>query len=209
MKNLTNLKKIIALFDNYVELWHKNNEISFSHNNIFVNQALEILCSNYKLWHLEDLARDINADDKIIADVKRKIDRENQNRNDNIEKLDILIYNHLNENNIIATTDDFNSETPGSIIDRITILSLKIYHMDEQTKREDASKEHIEKCIEKLEILKQQRSDLVIAFEKLIKDILSGKKKHKIYFQFKMYNDPTLNPVLYRKSRKSNESSGN
>ena len=81
--------------------------------------------------------------------------------------------------------------------------------MDEQTKREDASKEHIEKCIEKLEILKQQRSDLIIAFERLMQDVLSGKKKHKIYFQFKMYNDPTLNPVLYRENRKSNESSGN
>ena len=94
-----------------------------------------------------------------------------------------------------------NSETPGSIVDKITILSLKIYHMLEETNRKDVSEEHIKKCREKLEILKEQRFDLANALKKLIYDILNGNKKHKVYYQFKMYNDPDLNPVLYKNKR--------
>ncbi len=203
MKNFINIVNLLKLFDNYIDSWHINNNTNFSNNNIFINQSIEILCSNYKLWHLEDLARDIDADDKTIASVKRQIDKQNQIRNDNIEKLDILIYNYLKENNITPKTDDFNSETPGSIVDRITILSLKIYHMKEETLRKDASPEHIKNCKNKLEILINQRNDLAIALEKLLKDIINGNKKHKLYFQFKMYNDPELNPVLYKKTSKN------
>jgi hypothetical protein len=203
MKNLMNTNHLLQLFDEYIKLWHVKDKINYSNEDMFLKQALEILSSNYKLWHLEDLARDINADDKIIADVKRKIDKQNQIRNDNIEKLDIMIFNYLNDNNIAQNSDEFNSETPGSIVDRITILSLKIFHMDEETRRENATKEHIENCKEKLKILHNQRNDLSLALKNLLNDIINGNKKHKIYFQFKMYNDPDLNPVLYKKSVKN------
>jgi len=207
---LKNTTKLIEIVDDKISEWHRSDpEIiplemlpirrdfsEFKDN--FLKKSLEILEANYNLWHLEDLARDKNASDSVIANVKRKIDRENQLRNDRIEQLDILIDNFLKENQIVSKTDISNSETPGSIVDRLTILSLKIYHMKEQTVRDDVSAEHIFSCKRKMEILILQRSDLGKALNLLIDEILSGEKKHKIYYQFKMYNDPNLNPVLYK-----------
>ncbi len=198
MKILTDKKLLKDNFDKLINKWHNENTINFDSENNFLYHAFDILSSNYKLWHLEDLARDPDANDKIIADVKRKIDKENQSRNDKIEKLDLLINDYLINNNIIPKTDNFNSETPGSIIDRTTILSLKIYHMYEETVRTDATEEHIGNCKNKLSVLKTQRDDLLNALSILITELLNGKKTHKIYFQFKMYNDPSLNPVLYK-----------
>ncbi len=210
MNTLANIKKLKQLIDKHITLWHErdNGKISLTseqltENNLFFILAMNILESNYKLWHLEDTARDPVANDNVIADVKRKIDKENQLRNDKIEKLDIAIENYLRENNIITTSDEFNSETPGSIVDRSTILSLKIYHMKEQTERKDSSPEHIEQCKRKLTILHQQRDDLLLALKKLIKALLNGEKTHKIYYQFKMYNDPNLNPAIYSKISKT------
>ena len=204
------VEKLIEKFDDFIDIWHKIDGESpsidvlpirreFKINNDFQKASFEILESNYNLWHLEDLARDNDADDSIIANVKRKIDKENQLRNDRIEKLDILIDEYLKENKIFPETDVSNSETPGSIVDRLTILSLKIYHMNEQTQRKDVDKNHILSCENKLKILNLQRDDLAKALKILIKEISKGEKKHKIYYQFKMYNNPTLNPVLYKK----------
>ena len=210
MDILKNTTRLIEIIDNKIFEWHKSDpeiiplEIlpirrNFSEfEDIFLKKSLEILEANYNLWHLEDLARDKNASDSIIANVKRKIDKENQLRNDRIEQLDILIDNFLNENGIVSKTEISNSETPGSIVDRLTILSLKIYHMKEQTLRDDVPEEHILSCKRKKGILVIQRNDLSRALSQLIDDILKGKKKHKIYYQFKMYNDPDLNPVLYK-----------
>jgi len=207
MDTLTNIARLKELIDSHISNWHKKDEYKdytivadkLSENHKFMILALNILESNYKLWHLEDVARDPVAQDNIIADIKRKIDKENQLRNDKIEQLDTEIDKYLKLSDITPNTDEFNSETPGSIIDRITIYSLKIYHMLEQTERKDASKEHIETCKNKLEILKRQREDLLISLKRLITDLLNGEKIHKVYFQFKMYNDPKLNPAIYLK----------
>ncbi len=204
---LNNLSKT---FDDTIKKWHEidGNDIPIENLPIrrkiqdkdpFFKIILEILEANYNLWHLEDLARDPKANDTIIANVKRKIDKENQLRNDRIENFDILFDNYLKENNIISKTEISNSETPGSIIDRLSILSLKIYHMYEQTLRKDVDEHHINSCQEKLKILYLQRNDLAKALTILVKEILNGEKKHKIYYQFKMYNNPALNPVLYKK----------
>jgi hypothetical protein len=207
MKNLTDTEKIKNLIDTHIFNWHKKDECEdFSINagilkeKDFLILVTDILMSNYKLWHLEDIARDPVASDSVIADIKRKIDKENQLRNDKIETLDIHINDYLKNSGIKPLTDDFNSETPGSIIDKITILSLKIYHMQEQTERKDSTQEHINSCRDKLAVLNRQRDDLLVSLKKLITELLNGEKVHKIYFQFKMYNDPNLNPAIYSKS---------
>ncbi len=210
MEVLKKCDELIILFDNLIDKWHKidGEEIPFeklpirrekSNKDNFLNAIIDILEANYNLWHLEDLARDPDADDSIIANVKRKIDKENQLRNDRIEILDILIDKYLKEKKIIPKVNIANSETPGSIIDRLTILSLKIYHMKQQTLRKDVSDEHIKNCKDKLEIMYLQRDDLKTSLRILIDEILNGEKKHKIYYQFKMYNNPALNPILYKK----------
>ncbi len=210
MKNLLNVEKLLENFDRLITDWHQIDGEIISINKLpirrknnlsdkFFKSIVDILEANYNLWHLEDLARDPDADDSIIANVKRKIDKENQLRNDRIEHLDILIDQYIKENKILPKTDISNSETPGSIIDRLTILSLKIYHMREQTERRDVGDEHIKSCKKKLRILYLQRNDLSKSLKILVEEILKGEKKHKIYYQFKMYNNPSLNPVLYKK----------
>ncbi len=154
--------------------------------------------ANYQLWHQEDLARDPEASDSVIAEVKRKIDKLNQQRNDLIEQLDEHLIEHLRE--VEASEAPLNSETPGSIIDRLSINALKIYHMNEELERSDATQAHREKCYSKLLILREQRSDLAECLRTLEKDLLQGNKRLKVYRQMKMYNDPTLNPVLYSKA---------
>lgn len=158
---------------------------------------------NFMLWHEEDEARDRHASDAIIAQVKRNIDQYNQARNDLIEQLDQLIAQHLEAEHIVPALDaKSNSETPGSIIDRLSISALKIYHMQEQLERDDVDESHLQQCQKKVTVLQQQRHDLGICLQELMNDLLSGRKRLKLYFQFKMYNDPSLNPVLYEKSAK-------
>ncbi len=158
--------------------------------------------SNFKLWHQEDLARDQEATDQQIATVKRAIDQLNQQRNNQIEKLDEQILIYLQSHKIKQQADaPMNSETPGSITDRLSINALKIYHMHEESIRANAKEEHRQSCCLKLEILQEQRQDLGRCLEVLMDDLICGKKYLKVYRELKMYNDPTLNPVLYKKNR--------
>jgi len=155
---------------------------------------------NYLLWHEEDKARDPKADDSQIAKVKRNIDRLNQKRNDLIEAVDSRISELLVENKtLMKSTSPMNSETPGNIIDRCSIMSLKVYHMAEQTRRPDANEEHIDQAKQKVLRLTNQRNDLFACLFDLFDDIENGKRHFKVYHQFKMYNDPTLNPEIYKK----------
>ncbi len=155
---------------------------------------------NYLLWHEEDKARDPKADDKQIAQVKRNIDQLNQRRNDLIEAVDSRIYELLIENEIVMDPgSQMNSETPGNIIDRCSIMALKIYHMAEQTRRQDVDKQHIDSTKEKVLRLTEQRDDLSDCLFDLYEDISNGKRHFKVYHQYKMYNDPTLNPEIYKK----------
>ena len=187
-----------------VELWHE----SFENIETYPPKDFLKLVSmqhhvNFELWHQEDQARDPRASDKKIASVKRAIDILNQRRNDLIEQLDQYLVNFLrtklNKNNFES---EMNSETPGNIIDRLSINALKIFHMDEETKRKETNKKHRRKCEEKLSILKEQRKDLGHCLYKLLDDLSTGKKYLKVYHQMKMYNDESLNPVLYSKKNK-------
>ena len=157
---------------------------------------------NFELWHQEDMARDPDAPDSKIAAVKRAIDVLNQRRNDMIEQMDQYLLDALQSKNIKYTADaEMNSETPGSIIDRLSINALKIYHMDEEIQRLDVTDEHRKKCSGKLSVLQDQRNDLKKSLETLLADLSSGKKRLKVYQQMKMYNDENLNPVLYQKGK--------
>jgi hypothetical protein len=151
---------------------------------------------NNLLWDEEDLARRTDVADADIAANKRAIDRYNQNRNNAIEKIDECILTSLAG---IAHRDDarLNSETAGSMIDRMSILSLKVFHMGLQLQRTDVDAAHIESCAQKRTRLCEQRDDLAGCLDNLLAECQSGRGYYKIYRQFKMYNDPTLNPYLY------------
>lgn len=160
--------------------------------------ALELAWRNYCLWHEEDKARRTDVDDSMIALVKRNIDKFNQQRNDFIERLDEAILAWLEPKCNFSADLPINSETPGSIVDRICIMSLKVYHMHEDTQRDDIDEEHRSRSKHKLAVLTEQRADLEQALHRLLDDYLAGNRRMKVYRQFKMYNDPTLNPELYR-----------
>jgi hypothetical protein len=158
---------------------------------------------NYRLWHQEDVARSPDVADAELAQVKRNIDKLNQQRNDLIERLDDFLIRELAARGVAPRPGArLNSETPGSVIDRLSILALRIYHMEEQAMRADAGQQHRAKAKTRLEILHEQHTDLSTSLGELLDDIFSGGKRLKIYRQFKMYNDPTMNPYLYRAKNK-------
>ena len=147
-------------------------------------------------WHLEDIIRDPNIDPVEALRIKRRIDSSNQERTDMVEYIDSYF---LNEYKDVRTASDatINTESPAWAIDRLSILALKIYHMEQETKRSDVSADNLEACGRKLDVLRQQQTDLSAAIDTLLEDIAAGRKYMKVYKQMKMYNDPALNPVLY------------
>ena len=201
MLTTLNLASLEDAFDRYLAFWHTDPE-TYDSLDLAVNPiALELAWRNYLLWHEEDKARRTDVDDSAIATVKRAIDKLNQQRNDLIEKLDEAILAELARTIPEPTTEAINSETPGSIVDRISIMSLKVYHMDEDSRRGDIDAEHRQRSLHRLAVLKLQRADLFEALGRLLDDYRAGRKRMKLYKQFKMYNDPSLNPELYRTHR--------
>jgi len=150
--------------------------------------------ANFDLWHQEDMARDMSATAENIATVKHAIDHLNQSRNDLVEKIDEMLLNSLASQNCSAP---LNSEPPGLIIDRLSILALKIYHTREEAQRETATDAHRHRNEYRLSILEEQRFDLADCLDALWQQVLAGERRFKVYRQMKMYNDPQLNPVLY------------
>lgn len=185
-------------FDRHLSYWHTDPAAYDGLGDAINPIALELAFRNYLLWHEEDKARRTDVDDSAIAAVKRAIDKLNQQRNDLIEKLDEAILAALPPVVPGQTTERINSETPGSIVDRISIMSLKIYHMDEDSRRGDIDDDHRQRSLHRLAVLKLQRHDLYVALGQLMSDYVAGNKRMKLYKQFKMYNDPTLNPEVYR-----------
>ena len=149
-------------------------------------------------WHLEDLIRDPQIDPVAALELKRRIDRSNQERTDMVEYIDSYFLDKYKEVKPLSDAT-INTESPAWAIDRLSILALKIYHMQQEVERTDTTEEHRAQCQAKLNILLEQRKDLSTAIEQLLADIEAGRKYMKVYKQMKMYNDPALNPVLYAK----------
>jgi hypothetical protein len=149
-------------------------------------------------WHYEDIIRDPHIDPVEALDLKRRIDRSNQDRTDLVEEIDSYFrtqYSHVKS----LPDARLNTESPAWAVDRLSILALKIYHMQEQVNRKDAEPAHIQKCQAKLDVLLEQQKDLALAIDQLLEDIEAGRKYMKVYRQMKMYNDPDTNPILYKK----------
>jgi hypothetical protein len=155
--------------------------------------------ANFDLWHIEDEARTPGATDAELAGVKRRVDRTNQLRNDLVEELDRALLSWLEPQGLPNPAAALNSESPGLMIDRLSILSLKIYHTREEAERSDAPAGHAARNSDRLAILEQQRADLADCLDTLWKETLKGTRRFKLYRQLKMYNDPSLNPAIYRK----------
>ena len=188
--------EIAAFHDQCVhtERWSLNAPVQFSSG---VWRFIELNHRhNSLLWAEEDQARRKHVPDGDIAANKRAIDRNNQARNDAIEKIDEILLTALADAPRQADAW-LNSETAGSMVDRMSVLSLKIYHMGLQVQRSDADETHRETCRQKVARLKEQRGDLAACFDRLLGKAQNGTAYFKVYRQFKMYNDPTLNPYLY------------
>jgi len=153
--------------------------------------------ANFELWHIEDEARAPGATDAELAEVKRRVDSTNQRRNDLAEELDRELLAWLAERGLPNCEAALNSESPGLIIDRLSILSLKIWHTREEAERTQAGPAHAERNHERLAVLLEQRADLAHCLDALWSDTLAGKRRFKLYRQLKMYNDPALNPAIY------------
>lgn len=149
-------------------------------------------------WHLEDIIRNPSIDPVEALAIKRRIDKSNQDRTDLVELIDSFFLDQYKQ--VKALPDaTINTESPAWAVDRLSILILKIYHMQQEAERKDAAPEHKAKCEEKLAVLLEQKKDLSAALDQLLSDIDAGRKYMKVYKQMKMYNDPALNPVLYAK----------
>lgn len=149
-------------------------------------------------WHLEDIIRDPNIDATEALKIKRTIDESNQLRTDLVEQIDSYFL-YLYKDIVPSPTATINTESPAWALDRLSILAVKIYHMNDEATRTNADESHIEKCQQKLNVLLEQRQDLSAAIDELLDEIKKGNKVMKVYKQMKMYNDPSLNPVLYGK----------
>lgn len=149
-------------------------------------------------WHYEDIIRDPHIDPVEALALKRRIDRSNQDRTDLVEEIDSWFRQYYS-NVVPQPHARLNTESPAWAVDRLSILALKIYHMQEQVDRKDAKPEHITRCKAKLDVLMEQQKDLSLAIDQLLEDIEAGRKYMKVYRQMKMYNDPTTNPILYKK----------
>ena len=184
---------IVALQEEATRTWHGPAQTPTAVSE-FDTLVMEQHRANFDLWHEEDQARDPEATPEKIVAVKKAIDRLNQRRNDLMERIDEKLLEEAGEQHAEAP---LHSETPGMMIDRLSILELKRFHTEEEVARA-ANEPHLNRNQERLAVLKEQRDDLRAALDALWVEIMSGRRRFKLYRQMKMYNDPALNPVLYR-----------
>jgi hypothetical protein len=208
-EKLPGAREIFDVASAAIERWHEREEdissikdalekLGTNSTNRFVQIIEKLSIINTALWHEEDKTRDLEAADAMIARSKRLIDRLNAERVETVEMIDDQIVEAIALNG----SAPLNTETPGSIIDRLTILCLKRYHMSYEAERESATEEHRSRCREKLLKIEEQMGDLMQAYDCFIHEMELGRRTFKLYRQFKMYNDPELNPLLYRKKGK-------
>lgn len=202
-----NISKLcIQVFHQCVKDYHVHNHVDHPIQNPYAPESFEYLLylKNHidtVQWHLEDIVRDPNIDPLEGIALKRRIDRSNQERTDLVEKIDDFFL-HQFKQVVSLPTATVNTESPAWAIDRLSILELKIWHMQEEVNRQEATEDHRLKCKNKLGVLLEQQEDLSTSIDELLTDIASGRKKMKVYRQMKMYNDPSLNPVLYQMAQK-------
>ncbi len=199
---MIDVDRILKMHHETVVRWH-DEPIDQAYDAVY-GIACEQHSYNFQLWHQEDIARSPTASDSEIAAVKRAIDGFNQQRNDWIEKIDEWIVADLEDRGIeTASTAPRNTETPGSAMDRLSIMALRLYHLDEQARRPDASSELVASVERKIAIGQVQLADLAQSLTELLSNIYSGRCRHGTYRQMKMYNDPRLNPQIYNAQRKA------
>ena len=191
------------IFEESIVEYHIKDDLNRSCNNPYPpNDIAHLLYRKNWIdtvqWHYEDCIRDPEINPVAALELKRKIDASNQDRTDMVEYIDSYFLDKYKDVKV-ASKATINSESPAWAIDRFSILALKIYHMQEEVDRKEASETHRKQCAEKLTVLLEQKNDLSIAIDQLLKDIESGNKYMKVYKQMKMYNDKNLNPVLYKK----------
>ena len=191
------------IFQQAIDDYHVHDDIDTPINNPYDDETIEnrlyLKCwIDTVQWHFEDIIRDPHIDPIEALALKRRIDRSNQDRTDLVEQIDSYFRQKYSEVKVLPDAR-INTESPAWAVDRLSILALKIYHMREQAERQDASKEHKNTCTAKLNVLLEQQKDLGTAIDQLLEDIQEGRKYMKVYRQMKMYNDPSTNPVLYKK----------
>ncbi|MCX6292723.1 MAG: DUF4254 domain-containing protein [Sphingobacteriales bacterium] len=192
------------IFNQSISDYHLTDDVDAEIKNSFPVSSIEFLL--YKKnwidtvqWHLEDIVRNPNINPVEGLAIKRRIDSSNQERTDMVEFIDSYFLDQFKSVEV-SPHAKINTESPAWAIDRLSILALKIYHMQVEVGRANASAEHIASCTTKLNILLEQRTDLSLAIEDLLHDMKAGNKFMKVYKQMKMYNDPSLNPILYQQS---------
>lgn len=194
-------EKSYRIFEESVLDYHKDDDVDAATRNPYEKGTVEdVLYAKNRIdavqWHLEDIIRDPEIDPVAALELKRRIDRSNQERTDMVEELDSY-FRSLYADVKVLPDATINTESPAWAFDRLSILALKIYHMAAEASRSDASDEHRARCAAKLAVLEEQRTDLISAIDALLDDIAAGRKYMKVYRQMKMYNDTDTNPVLY------------
>jgi hypothetical protein len=194
-----------SIFEKVINDYHQTDNVDTPINNPYPEKTIEfyLYLKNWidtVQWHFEDIIRDPEIDPNEALILKRRIDKSNQDRTDLVELIDSYFLDKYKDVNV-SSDARINTESPAWAIDRLSILALKIYHMRQEVERKDTDERHRLQATQKLDVLLTQQVDLSTAIEELLQDIESGHKYMKVYKQMKMYNDPSLNPVLYGKSQ--------
>jgi len=196
-------EKCYRIFEQATLAYHQTDDVDAAIQNPYESKSIEfyLYLKNWidaVQWHLEDIIRNPHINPAEAVALKRRIDKSNQDRTDLVELIDSFFLEEYKDSTPLPGAT-INTESPAWAVDRLSILVLKIYHMQQEVDRPDAEPEHKARCEEKLRVLLEQKKDLSTALDQLLDDIKEGRKYMKVYKQMKMYNDPALNPVLYGK----------